>query len=158
MKRLFLDIEGTIIDSLFNPEFLEENCKKIKKFIIDTKPDIVHLFTWGWKDITEIDAFLVLEMFNHIGINTGIDRFGIKVVLGETFVKVDSVDLCIAEDWIDDSIRERMLEPGMMGEFGISKQSCFDLMCNRLFPKDKCLLIDDTNETDNERFINPKDL
>lgn len=151
MKRLFLDIEGTIIDSLFNPVFLEENCRKIKKFIVDTKPDFVHLFTWGWKTKKERDPNLYWDIMEKLNVSSICNP-------GRLFTKAESVDLCIAEDWIDDSIRERMLEPGMMGEFGISKQSCFDLMCNRLFPKDKCLLIDDTNETDNERFINPKDL
>lgn len=160
MRQLYLDIENTIIESLDDPVFMDDNCEKIKRLAQRFKPERVNIFTWGWTRPTEIDMDLVTRMYDRLEITEGIR--------GKVYTKSDSVDESIREGWLDTSDRERALYPGMMGEFGISKLSCFQLMCEDR-PEDKSVLVDDlvtgtgrTNRVDLlwgwSDMINPEDL
>ena len=69
MRFIFTDIENTIIDDLFNHNFLEDNCKKIVKLINEEKPLAFHFFTWGWKTSKEVDIYIVNSMLLKLGFN-----------------------------------------------------------------------------------------
>lgn len=118
MKVLLLDIENTVIDDLQNRNFLEDNCERISAFIRESEPIIVTFFTWGWKEPKEIDWELVHTMFDKLGVSK--EQRDINLIL-----KQDSVDIAIEAGWLVKEDFDRAIQPGMMGEFGISKLSCF---------------------------------
>ena len=51
MIHFYVDIEGTLIDNLFDANYLHHNCANIKNYIHkhDGHPYKVDFFTWGWK-------------------------------------------------------------------------------------------------------------
>lgn len=165
MTEVFIDIENTIIESLDNPEFLDNNCHRITNFLKRLRRqggdiswiDRVHLNTWGWKTAEEIDWDLVDDLFNKLGVNAWEQ--------GEVFTKVDGVNTAIHKGWLNEVDKERALFPGMMKEFGISKVSCFCNMVEK--PDTTFVLIDDLVDIDEEinrpdkikiQLFNPKSL
>lgn len=134
MRILYLDIENTVIDSLFNPVFMDSNVRRIRRFIESFGPQKVCLFTWGWKTKREIEPDLINTIFDELRVE-GTKR-------GEIFVKEDSIDIAIRKGWLLNEDKARAIEPGMMAEFGISKPSCFQVFCQER-PFDTSVLIDD---------------
>lgn len=134
---IYLDIENTLIDSLDNPVFLNDNCESIKAFIKAKDPSHVNIFTWGWKTKKDIEPKLVEALFNRLDIPE--DKQG-KVVTKET-----SVDEAITMGWLNKEDREEALIPGMMTEYGISKITCFLPLASIGCIKNNCevILIDD---------------
>lgn len=124
MANIFiLDIENTVIDDLVNRNFMEDNCDRIKQFIHKEEIDnvgIVTFFTWGWKTEDEIDDNLISVMLDRLDIPK--EK---RPAPGNILVKEDSVNAAIDVGWLSEEDRKRALFPGMMGEFGISKISCF---------------------------------
>lgn len=120
MRLLFLDIENTVIDDLVNCNFLEDNCEKISRLIKEIDPAGITFFTWGWKLHSDIDNGIIQKIY---------DKLDVPEVKradeGNLLVKEDSVNFAIEEGWLNESDFPRAIEPGMMGEFGISKPSCF---------------------------------
>lgn len=120
MRFIFTDIENTIIDDLFNHNFLEDNCKKIVKLINEEKPMAFHFFTWGWKTSEEVDINIVNSMLLKLGfdpLNIGCPCHVLPKSIG--------VMTAIKTGWLKEEDFARAIEPGMMAEFGISKISCF---------------------------------
>lgn len=134
---IYLDIENTIIDSLDNTEFLADNCERIKSFITARNPSRVNIFTWGWKTHEDIQGPIVKALFDKLEIS--------EDIRGNVITKEVSVNEAILMGWLDKDDFDRALEPGMMGEFGISKISCFSPMVSGICIKTgcDCILIDD---------------
>ena len=139
MKQIYVDIEGTVIDSLFNPVFLDEQCDKIGEFISNECPDKVNFFTWGWLDRRDIDSSMVTVMFN---------RLNVPVELrGSVYTKEDSVDTMLNDGWIIDDDKDDAIHGTLTTEYGISKLACFENFC--MDPPrrgDDSILIDDLVE------------
>lgn len=161
MVKIFLDIENTIIDSLFDMNFMEENCKKLRYFCLGRKDLLtVNFFTWGWKDKSEIDQAVVNKLFEKLGID--------EQHQGIVLTKEDSVDLMIKQGFLNEEDREAALQPGaMMNEFGLTKMECFIRMADKFIPGTMAILIDDLVEqqeiiTNNDCvttiLLNPKEL
>ena len=154
---LFLDIENTIIDNLTDCNWLEENCKKIKNFILTKGIDTVHIYTWGWKTNKEIDQQILNNIYKKLDIA--------KEQIGSCITKEKSVDYCINGGFISADEKERALIPGMMkSDYSLDKTFVFLLM-TRLDRQEGelCYLIDDTTETnlkadENAFTINPTNL
>jgi hypothetical protein len=120
MKRLFLDIENTVIDDLQHCNFLEDNCEKIANLIKEIEPWSIDFFTWGWKTSKDIDINIVNSILIKLGKNPLNMGCGCCV-----FTKAFAVDSAIEAGWLASEDFARAIEPGMMAEFGISKISCF---------------------------------
>ena len=160
MIKIFLDIENTVIDSLFDMNFLDEQCTRLRYFILGCGDDLltVNFFTWGWKTQAEVDDEVVKRLFDRLGVPE--DNRGIVLT------KEDSVNLMIKEGFLKEEDREEALEPGaMMNEFGLTKMECFHRMAEKFIPGTKAILIDDlvedfeADKIDGERMImkiNPK--
>lgn len=154
---LFLDIENTIIDNLTDCNWLEENCKKIKNFILTKGIDTVHIYTWGWKTNKEIDQQILNNIYKKLDIA--------KEQIGYCITKEKSVNYCINGGFISADEKERALFPGMMkSDYSLDKTFVFLLM-TRLDRQEGalCYLIDDTTETnlkadENAFTINPTNL
>ena len=153
MKHIIcLDIENTIIDDLQNCNFIEENCEKIKRLIVERRGSLLGLVfnTWGWKTNDEVD----INVVNRILVKFGIDLLNIGCDC-RVFTKEFSVDKAIEAGWLFKEDKERALHPGMMQEFGISKISCFFEMCRKanVYEDTEIILIDDlANGTEVETF------
>jgi len=111
--QLILDIENTVIDSLFSCRFMEDNCRKIAEFIKKYDPLFVHLFTWGWKTGSEADIAIADRIYDRLGID-GFNR-------GLLYTKNDSVNYAISRGWLKEEDREEVLNPGMMAAYGLGK-------------------------------------
>lgn len=138
MIKIFLDIENTVIDSLFDMNFMDENCNSIRLFILGCGDDLlsVNFFTWGWTTREEIEPEVVKRMFDRLCVPE--DK------RGDVFVKNDSVDLMIKQGFLHEEDREEALVPGaMMNEYGLTKMECFHRMAERFIPGTKAILIDD---------------
>jgi len=154
---LFLDIENTIIDNLTDCNWLEENCKKIKDFIITNGIDTVHIYTWGWTTNKEIDPEILNNIYKKLGIY--------EEQIGRCFTKETAVDFCINGGWIPADEKERALIPGMMkSDYMLDKTMVFLLMTRPEREEGlQYYLIDDTTETnlnvyENAFTINPTDI
>ena len=152
--HIFIDIENTLIDDLFNCSLLHEQCDRISRHIlsiiddkafshIDTK---VNLFTWGWKTSDEIRPEIVNWLFDILEVP--------KENRGITWTKDDSILCACSHKWVnttDEVELEDMHIPGAMKRYGLEKQTCFIQQCMDMagFPKnidiDEFYLIDDTN-------------
>lgn len=161
MIKIFLDIENTIIDSLFDMNFMEENCKKLRLFCLGRKDLLtVNFFTWGWQNKSEIDQAVINKLFEKLGID--------EAHQGIVLTKEDSVDLMIKQGFLHEEDREEALVPGaMMNEFGLTKMECFIRMADKFIPGTTAILIDDLVEqqeiiTNNDCvttiLLNPKEL
>lgn len=160
MIKIFLDIENTVIDSLFDMNFMPKNVNNIRLFILGCGRDLlsVNFFTWGWKTKDEIEPEVVKKMFDMLSVP--------EDLRGDVFVKNDSVDLMIKQGFLHEEDREAALEPGaMMNEFGLTKMECFHRMAERFIPGTKAILIDDmveefsADKTEDQKMIimmNPK--
>lgn len=137
---IYLDIENTIIESIDNPMFLADNCKKIKAYIKAKNPRRVNIFTWGWKTGSEVNISMIQVMFEYLEIP--------ESIRGNIYTKGVSVSEAVLMGWLNPDDYERALQPGMMAEFGLSKVSCFIPMVTNICIKDgcECILIDDLVE------------
>ena len=84
MKKLFLDLEGTLIESWHSPVFLSENIELIKFFIKAHKIKEATLFsmaTTNSKECEEFNKFLKNEIESLLNIKLIVDPF-------ESFIKV----------------------------------------------------------------------
>lgn len=148
MTEIFLDIENTVIDSLFDNNFMQDNCERIKQFILKSKPSKVNIFTWGWKNKSEIKLYIVDAIFDKLEIPAE--------QRGRIIVKEDSVRTAIKVGWLHEEDASFAIEPGMMQEFGISKVSCFIEMVTAIKDIDikeqnlEIILIDDLVDEDEE--------
>lgn len=111
--QLILDIENTVIDSLFSCSFMDENCRKIAEFIKKYDPLFVHLFTWGWKTSNDVDLAITNRIYDRLGVD-GFNR-------GLLYTKNNSVDYAISRGWLNEEDREEVLNPGMMAAYGLTK-------------------------------------
>lgn len=156
MKGIFIDIENTIIDDLWNCNFMLENCEAIIKWLnrgfILTHPNIkCHLFTWGWKERSEINQQIVNNIFSKLMIP--------ESARGFVWTKDDSIKCVFDHKWVN-TTNEVELEdlhiPGAMRRFGLEKQTCFirqvkdlvhfeDMGINTAAADHQFVLIDDTN-------------
>lgn len=148
MTEIFLDIENTVIDSLFDNNFMQDNCERIKQFILKSKASKVNIFTWGWKNKSEIKLYIVDAIFDKLEIPAE--------QRGRIIVKEDSVRTAIKVGWLHEEDASFAIEPGMMQEFGISKVSCFIEMVTAIKDIDikeqnlEIILIDDLVDEDEE--------
>lgn len=139
MITIYLDLENTVIKSIDDPVFIEENCCAIKSMLHKYKYDFVHIFTWGWVEHDEIDNGLADTIF---------ERLCIPVEhRGTVITKRDSVDeLCRVFPWAYIKYKNEMLSPGGMQSLGLTKAACF-LMTHGSVKTDTShasILIDDT--------------
>lgn len=137
MKKIFIDIENTIIDSLFSRNWMYENIERIKKFLKANEKDTltVNIFTWGWKTTNEIEPELVTMLFDKLEVPAS-NR-------GNVVIKENSVDLAIKEGWLKPEDKEEAICPGMMSEYGLSKVMMFLKMSEKFIPGTTSILIDD---------------
>lgn len=137
MKKIFIDIENTIIDSLFSRNWMPENIERIKKFLKTNEKDTlsVNIFTWGWKTTEEIEPELVTMLFDKLEVPAS-NR-------GNVVIKENSVDLAIEEGWLKPEDKEEAICPGMMSEYGLSKVMMFLKMSEKFIPGTTSILIDD---------------
>ena len=163
MIRIFIDIENTVIDSLFDRNWMLSNIEGIKKYLkkMEDKTLTVSLFTWGWTKTEEIEPELVKMIFDKLEVR--------EDLRGDVVIKENSVDDAIHAGWLHLEDKEEALIPGMMNEFGLTKQMMFFKMCEKFISRTQCILIDDLVERDSfqvERLndgvsialFNPKDL
>ena len=153
---IFLDIENTVIDDLVSCNWLEDNCTKISKFISDNNAKVI-LYTWGWTKEKEIDYTIANNIFDKLGVPNS-KRISV-------LVKENSVERAMQLGLVDD-FKTAMI-PGMMtSEYCIDKTTSFLQIIHtkpRMSDTEKCVLIDDTADTDynldhNAISINPKDI
>lgn len=153
---IFLDIENTVIDDLVSCNWLEDNCTKISKFISDNNAKVI-LYTWGWTEVKEIDYNIANNIFDKLGVPNS-KRISV-------LVKENSVERAMQLGLVDDF--NTAMIPGMMtSEYCIDKTTSFLQIIHakpRMSDTEKCVLIDDTADTDynldhNAISINPKDV
>ena len=171
MIHIFFDIENTIIDDLWNCSFLPHKCDNIVRwlkyhFMMDHPSIKFHLFTWGWKESSEINQEIVKNLF---------DRLEIPLAnRGFVWTKDDSIQCAVKHEWVnsaDEVLIEDLHIPGAMKRFGLEKQTCFiqqvkDMVDFKNAPCDvinmhRFFLIDDTNneeEIETRMFTNKHNL
>lgn len=155
MVNIFFDIENTIIDDLWNCNFLQDNCNKITRWLgrrFSFVPHRLkcHLFTWGWKEHSEINPEIVKNLFDRLRIP--------EHARSLVWTKDDSIQCAIKHKWVNTSNEveiEDLHIPGAMKRFGLEKQTCFiqqvkDLSGFKEFrtspgDTDRFILVDDTN-------------
>ncbi len=149
--EIYVDIEGTLIDDLFNANFLNHNCDNIRDYIHkhDGHHYKVHIFTWGWVHRSEIELGLVDNLYKRLEVA--------KEHRGSIYVKEDAVNTLI--DFYPDMPFDRnvLMNPGGFGHYGFSKPSIWSLM---ITSENKFnVLIDDTVDceidSDKIKYINP---
>lgn len=144
--QIFIDIENTIIDDLCTCNLMAEQCERIKNFVHSANPDKVNIFTWGWKEHSEIKDYIVDWIFNALEIPTE--------QRGTVWTKDDSIQCAFNNKWVN-TTNEVELEdlhiPGAMKRFGMEKPTCFIQQC-------KDLVGFNTNKLVNEHFILIDDL
>ena len=152
MIHFYVDIEGTLIDNLFDANYLHHNCANIKNYIHkhDGHPYKVDFFTWGWKTEKEIEKGLVHNLFNRLEI--------LPENRGRVIVKEESVEKFL-------KMVELPYEPEMLLAYGGFADCGFTkphVWCMTRDEGDIGVLIDDTvTETDSalsnigEIYINP---
>lgn len=147
MKKIFIDIENTIIDSLFDRNWMSENIERIKKFLKTNEKDTltVNIFTWGWQTTDEIEPELVTMLFDKLEVPAS-NR-------GNVVIKENSVDLAIEEGWLKPEDKEEALCPGMMNEYGLTKVMMFFKMSEKFMPGTTSILIDDLVDEYNEETV-----
>ena len=121
-----------------------------------------HLFTWGWKENSEINQEIVKNLF---------DRLEIPLAnRGFVWTKDDSIQCAVKHEWVnsaDEVLIEDLHIPGAMKRFGLEKQMCFIQQVKDMidFKNAQCdvinmhrfFLIDDTNneeEIESRTFTN----
>ena len=69
--HIYIDIENTLIDDLFNCNLLHVQCDKVSRHILEIISESyspsrvkVNLFTWGWKTHDEIRPEIVTWLFD----------------------------------------------------------------------------------------------
>lgn len=172
MVNIFFDIENTIIDDLWNCEFIPHKCDNIVRWLnednfIIRHPGIkCHLFTWGWKEHSEIDQGIVKNLFDRLEIP--------EVNRGFVWTKDDSIQCAVKHEWVNTTNEMQINDlhiPGAMKRFGLEKQTCFiqqvkdwidfkNKQVEGLVNTDRFFLIDDTNnkeETEARFFTNKND-
>lgn len=144
--QIFIDIENTIIDDLTTCNLMFEQCERIKSFVHAAHPDKVNIFTWGWKEHSEIKDYIVDWIFNALEIPTE--------QRGTVWTKDDSIQCAFNNKWVnttDEVELEDLHLPGAMTRFGMEKPICFIQQC-------KDLVGFNTNKLVNEHFILIDDL
>ena len=144
MIHFYIDIEGTLIDDLFNANYLHHNCANIKNYIHkhDGYPYVVDIFTWGWKTGKEIEKGLVHNLFNRLEI--------LPENRGRVIVKEESVKkfLETAETPFD---FDELMADGGFKECGLTKPQVW---CMTRDQGDIGVLIDDTVTRDDSSISN----
>lgn len=149
--EIYVDIEGTLIDDLFNANFLNHNCDNIRDYIRkhDGHNYKVHIFTWGWVHRSEIELGLVDNLYKRLEVA--------KEHRGSIYVKEDAVNTLI--DFCPEMPYDRniLMNPGGFSHYGFSKPAIWDLM---ITSENKFnVLIDDTVDceldTEKVKYINP---
>lgn len=155
--HIFIDIENTLIDDLFNCSLLHVQCDKISRHVLgliieSPSPSRVkvNFFTWGWKTRDEIRPEIVTWLFDVLEIP--------QENRGTVWTKDDSIQCAYKHKWVnttDEVELEDLHIPGAMKRFGLEKQTCFIQQCmdEASFPhnidnqnNDEFYLIDDTNQ------------
>lgn len=54
MKKLFLDLEGTLIDDIDNCNIIARSLAKVKAFIKAWQPDEIETFSWAFWDASDL--------------------------------------------------------------------------------------------------------
>jgi hypothetical protein len=153
MIHFYVDIEGTLIDNLFDCNYLPHNCENIKEYIHrhDSGPYVVDLFTWGWVEQSEIDRGIVHNLFNRLEI--------LPAKRGSVIVKADSVKKFV-ERAISCYDPEELKKPGGFGKHGYTKPAIWGFTA--CVEQEISVLIDDTvTETEQacsgrgQVYINP---
>ena len=145
---LFIDIENTVIDDLCSCNLMFEQCERIKNFVHAARPDKVNIFTWGWKEHSEIKDYIVDWIFNALEIPT--EQRGI------VWTKDDSIQCAFNHKWVnttDEVELEDLHLPGAMTRFGMEKPVCFIQQCKDMIGFDTCV-----DNTDTWQFILIDDL
>ena len=151
--EFYVDIEGTLIDDLWNANYLNHSCDNIKEYIHkhDGHAYKVNLFTWGWTLRSEIELGLVDNLFKRLDISTE--------HRGTILVKEDSVN-CFRNELPDMPYdRDILLSPGgFEEEYGFSKPVVWSMMIDNINKIN--VLIDDVVgigniSTKHEIYINP---
>lgn len=149
--EIYVDIEGTLIDDLFNANFLNHNCDNIKEYIHkhDGHHYKVHIYTWGWVHRSEIELGLVDNLYKRLEVA--------KEHRGSIYVKEDAVNTLI--DFCPEMPFDRnvLMNPGGFNHYGFSKPAIWGLM---ITSENKFnVLIDDTVDceldTEKVKYINP---
>lgn len=168
MIHIFFDIENTIIDDLWNCNFLQDSCDRITRWLHSRFSFVprgrlkCYLFTWGWKERSEIEQKIVKKLFDRLEIP--------EANRGFVWTKDDSIQCAIKHEWVNTSDEveiEDLHIPGAMKRFGLEKQTCFVQQAKDLvdFKNTTCatanadifFLIDDTNneeEIESRTFTN----
>jgi len=151
MNEIFIDIENTLIDDLSSMKLLDENIKRISSLchieIWNRNNTRINLFTWGWKEHSEIKQYVVDWLFDALDIP--------PEHRGVVWTKDDSINCAFEHKWIntkDEVAIEDLHIPGAMRRWGLEKQTCFIQQCmdkasfpNNMQNFDTFMLIDDTN-------------
>lgn len=95
MIRIFIDIENTIIDSLFDRNWMDSNIEGIKKCLKKMEDETlsVSLFTWGWTKTEEIEPELVKMIFDKLEVRE--DLRGDVVIKETVLMMLFMLDGCI---------------------------------------------------------------
>lgn len=149
--EIYVDIEGTLIDDLFNANFLNHNCDNIRDYIHkhDGHHYKVHIFTWGWVHRSEIELGLVDNLYKRLEVA--------REHRGSIYVKEDAVNTLI--NFCPDMPYERniLMNPGGFSHYGFSKPAIWELMITS--DNKFNVLIDDTVDcefdTEKVKHINP---
>lgn len=152
MLKFFIDIEGTVLDDLKSRNFLTFNCSQIAKLIADRTKDNqdyrVFIYTWGWKTLSDIDNDLLLKILD--AIKVGEEHYG------RVYTKLDAIERVANSLWDNlltlnlvnapeniDELRERLLQPGAMAQYGYTKVSVAEDFAKSYKGRDHIILIDD---------------
>lgn len=103
MIRIFIDIENTVIDSLFDRNWMPSNIAGIKKCLKKMEDETlsVSLFTWGWTKTEEIESELVKMIFDKLEVR--------EDLRGDVVIKENSVDDAIHAGWLHSCDKEEAL-------------------------------------------------
>lgn len=131
---LWLDLEGTIVDSLWDCNFLEKNIPHIEKFIEIYKADTVGIFTWGWMFHKEADDSFIAEICKRL-----------KVKCSRVITKGDCMDWALANKlWFWENAPANQVYSYEAEESFNEKFDKEKIFIEMFKNEDKSVLIDDT--------------
>lgn len=132
-KIMFLDLEGTVIEDIFNPKPI--NVDIIKAHIEKHQPDEIHIFTFALDSEEEKQKHA--KLFEHLE-----DLLGVK--FNKIWISTDIIKQCLKITGIHLALFELKLIFG--------KMRSFHEFCKSMPDSSLCILIDDTVE--DTTFIN----
>lgn len=153
MIQFYIDLEGTVIDSLSERNFLNDNILAISKFIHrhDAMPYRVNIFTFGWKYDSEIDPALVDSIMDRLAIEPACRNH--VVVKKEAAVYIFDA---MPADARKVTTKDSLMEEGGFARAGYTKPDAFVTMMNSMEEYSALLGLDSVHSVLIDDMVTPE--